>query len=76
MLNLRSFTGAERAVDGRYTNLSWYGRQCAVSGGGQTAEWWVDLGGIQSIHHIVIQFMTGNGMRGIVCFKVCNYKIY
>ncbi|XP_078330377.1 uncharacterized protein LOC144624447 [Crassostrea virginica] len=52
---------AERAVDGQYTNLKWYGGQCAASYWEQTtAEWRVDLGGVRSIHHIVIQYATGN----------------
>nr|XP_022307862.1 uncharacterized protein LOC111113863 [Crassostrea virginica] len=54
---LESYTGAERAVDGRYTDLAWDGGQCAVSYGGQTAEWWVDLGGVKNIHHVLIQHM-------------------
>nr|XP_022305736.1 uncharacterized protein LOC111112506 isoform X2 [Crassostrea virginica] len=58
---LRSYTGADGAVDGLYTNLSLWGRQCAVSDWDQTtAEWRVDLGGVRSIHHIVIQYATGN----------------
>ncbi|XP_078330371.1 uncharacterized protein LOC144624442 [Crassostrea virginica] len=61
----RSYTGAERAVDGQYTDLAWYGRQCAGSELGQTtAEWRVDLGAVRSIHHIVIQYATGNIVWG------------
>ncbi|XP_078330403.1 uncharacterized protein LOC111112506 [Crassostrea virginica] len=57
------YYGAEPAVDGLYTDLRLGGGQCAVSAGGQTtAEWRVDLGGARSIHHIVIQYMTGNSV--------------
>ncbi|XP_078328063.1 uncharacterized protein LOC144623506 [Crassostrea virginica] len=55
---------ADLAVDGRYTDLAWNGGQCAVSRGGQTAEWRVDLGGVRSIHHIVIQYIAGNEVWG------------
>ena len=66
-----SYTGAERAVDGLYTNLAWHGGQCAVSDRGHaTAERRVDLGGVRSIHHVVIRYATGNKVWGTVCFKV------
>nr|XP_022305088.1 N-acetylglucosamine-1-phosphodiester alpha-N-acetylglucosaminidase-like [Crassostrea virginica] len=52
---------ADLAVDGQYTDLAWWGGQCAVSGAEQTtAEWRVDLVAVRSIHHIVIQYMTNN----------------
>ncbi|XP_065928468.1 multiple epidermal growth factor-like domains protein 11 isoform X5 [Magallana gigas] len=54
---------ASNAVDGRKSNLSWYGGQCAVSGSGQTATWWVDLTSIHSIHNITIYFLTGNNLQ-------------
>nr|XP_022307841.1 uncharacterized protein LOC111113842 [Crassostrea virginica] len=54
------YHGAERAVDGRYTHLGW-GGQCAASDAHQrSADWRVDLGNVRSIHHIVIQYATGN----------------
>ena len=63
--------GAESAVDGLYkNNLDVSGGQCAESDGGSTAEWRVDLGGVRSIHHIVIQYATGSTAMGTVCFKV------
>eukprot|EP00105_Crassostrea_gigas_P034461 XP_019918609.1 PREDICTED: multiple epidermal growth factor-like domains protein 6 isoform X1 [Crassostrea gigas] len=51
---------ASNAVDGRKSDLSIVGGQCAISGSGQTATWWVNLTTIHSIHHITISFMTNN----------------
>ena len=55
-------TGAERAVDGLYTNLEYNGGQCAVSSLGRTAEWRVDLGGVKSISHVLFRYATGKSM--------------
>ena len=63
-------------MDGRYTDLWYEGGECAVSDAEQTAEWRVNLGGVLSIHHIVIQYMTGKEVWGIVCLNVYNYIIY
>lgn len=58
--------------------MSVWGGECAVAWSYRqtAAEWGVDLGGVRSIHHIVIQHMTDNIVWGIVCFKVSNYIIY
>ena len=66
-----SFT-ADKAVDGRYTNLTWDGGQCATSAWAQTTQWQVDLGGVKNIHHVFLQYATGNELWGIVSFKLIH----
>ena len=57
--------GAVRAVDGLKWDLSWYGGHCAVTEVNQTtAEWRVDLGGVSTIRHILILYMTDNNVWG------------
>ena len=67
-----SHAGAERAVDGLYTNLNVYGGQCAASHGVQTAEWRVDVGGVKNIHHVFIQHGTGKSSLCIISFKITD----
>ncbi|XP_065926929.1 uncharacterized protein [Magallana gigas] len=58
---------ASNAVDGRKSDLSGRGGQCALSWEKQTATWWVNLTTIHSIHHITIYFRTDN-LQCIVTF--------
>nr|XP_022307732.1 uncharacterized protein LOC111113734 [Crassostrea virginica] len=60
----RQNVGADLAVDGRKANPPKSDGQCTLSHGNDTAEWRVDLGGVYSIHHIFLQYMTGTSLWG------------
>ncbi|XP_062576761.1 uncharacterized protein LOC134238654 [Saccostrea cucullata] len=59
--------GADKAVDGRFTDRRAVGGQCTICADGfYTATWWVDLRRVLSIHHINIFYRTDNVVFGIV----------
>lgn len=77
---------ASNAVDGRKSDLSWDGGQCALSEYNKsTVTWWVNLTSIHSIHHITIYFLTSSSTLGTVtlyfsdnchCIIKCEFFVY
>lgn len=56
-------------MDGRKSDLSELGGECTASSPSTTtARWWVDLGTVQSIHHLFILYATGNQVWGMSFF--------
>ena len=69
----RFYTGADLAVDGKYTDLRWWAGQCAESYGGQsTAEWRGDLGGMKNIYHVFLQYATNNIVWGTLSYNLIH----
>ncbi|XP_078327318.1 uncharacterized protein LOC144623098 [Crassostrea virginica] len=68
-----SYYEASNAVDGLKSNLTYSGGQCMLSGGGETATWWVNLTSILSIHHITIYYMTHNAPWGTDSFLLGTF---
>ena len=69
---LWSDTGADRAVDGQYTDLYEGTGQCASSEWGQTQEWRVDLGGVKNNHHVFLQYATNNDPWGTLSYNLIH----
>lgn len=49
---------SDKAVDGRFTSRSFSDQQCTISQPNATITWWVNLGKVYMIDHIVMYFRT------------------
>uniref|UniRef100_K1RQK3 Multiple epidermal growth factor-like domains 10 n=1 Tax=Magallana gigas TaxID=29159 RepID=K1RQK3_MAGGI len=70
---------ASNAVDGRKSDLSLNGGQCAVSEWEKASTWWVNLTSIHSIHHITIHFRTENhdsSFRRYIARHILGFSVY
>ncbi|XP_034316459.2 uncharacterized protein [Magallana gigas] len=56
---------SDKAVDGRFTSRSISDQQCTISQPNATITWWVNLGKVYMIDHIVMYFRTENLEWGI-----------
>ena len=72
---LKDEFSASLAVDGKKTNLFQWGGECVASGIGRTAEWRVDLNGVISIHHIVIQYVQNKPVWGIYFYVLYSMEL-
>ena len=71
-----SYTGADRAVDGQYTDLRVLAGQCAMADWEpRTAEWRVDLGGVKNIHHVFLQYETNKFVWGTASFNLIQPNV-
>lgn len=59
---------SDKAVDGRFTSRSISDQQCTISQPNATITWWVNLGKVYMIDHIVMYFRTENLEWGNLSF--------